>query len=144
MPIIAGGGKKTDQGVQVVAAEPYAFGGDERTRFVGDLYKCAPGVSSHDLRLEDAIRLHGGSFWTEGAALGDRVSLQVVDPSGVVVSEYVSGLPVPPSKHGPIGIQAQTAALVPAGLFLRVQYENTGADVVTLGVLYQWLVQPER
>lgn len=142
------GGPRTDDRVPVVAASAYAYAGDERTRFVGELYACAPGTTEHDLPLASAVRLQGGSYWTEGATVGDRVSLLVVDVddvlgggAGAVVSEYVQRLPVAPWQQQ-VEVMSPTAALVPAGLYLRVKYENVGASDVSLGVTYRWLVQP--
>ena len=142
------GGPRTADRVPVVAASAYAYAGDERTRFVGDLYTCPPGTSQHDLRLATAVRLQGGSYWTDGATVGDRVSLLVVDVdnvlgsgAGAVVSVYVDRLPVAPWQQQ-VDVGAPTAALVPAGLYLRVLYENTGMGDVAAGVTYRWLVQP--
>ena len=142
------GGPRTEDRAPVVASTPYAYSGEERTRFVGDLLSCPAGQSEHDRTLTSDVRLVGGQFWANGATIGDRVSLQVVDPSnllgmgaGAVITTYVDRLPVPPGGQLQT-VSSQTAALVSAGLVLRVVYTNTGASAVDLGVLWHWLEVP--
>lgn len=144
MSLIAGGPKTPDR-VPLVTTSPASYGENDRTRFMGVLYECATGTTTHDLTLTDSVKLMGGAYWVKGPHLGDRVTLQVVDVDGVlgppdtVVSEYVTNLPVAPWDHI-WEIQSPTAASIPSGLHLRVVYLNTGADPVQIGVTYRWMV----
>lgn len=142
-PIAAPFEARTDNGGLVVSQSPYAQS-DERTRFVGALYTCAPGTSTHDEKLTKPVRLNGGMYWARGATVGDRVSLSVIDldnvlgrGAGVVLSKYVDRLPVAPWDHER-EITSSTAGLLSAGLYLRLTYENQGASQVNLGVTYKW------
>jgi hypothetical protein len=134
------------EGIPVVASSAFGYAGTDAARFVGDLFSCGPGSSRHSRRVEGPIRLQGGSFWTRGGSVGDRVSLSVVDlddvlggGAGVVVSEYVSRIPVPPGDYSQ-AIESPTAGTIPAGLYLVVDYENAGTSAVDLGITWRWFV----
>lgn len=141
------GGKTSDEGVPLVATAPYSYSATDRSRFRGALYSVPPGASvGFDLRVDAPIRLHGGDYWVRGPHLGDTMSFQVVDVDdilgggpGAVVTEYVTDLPLAPWDHAR-ELQSPTAATVPAGLYLRVEYSNTGAEWVALGVTYRWFL----
>jgi hypothetical protein len=101
-------------------------------------------MTTHDEEVTSAIRLQGGYYWVRGATVGDRVSFSVVDVNnvlglgaGFVVAEYVKRLPVAPWDNQQ-EIIAPTAGNIPAGLFLRLTYENSGGASVNLGVTYRW------
>ena len=140
-------GQRSDEGVPLVATAPYSYSATDRSRFHGALYSVPPGVSvGFDLRVDAPIRLHGGDYWVRGPHLGDQMSFQVVDVddvlgggAGAVVTEYVTDLPLAPWDHSR-ELQSPTAATVPAGLYLRVKYSNTGAEWVALGVTYRWFL----
>lgn len=142
MPVIAGGPRSED-GTPVVATVAYAYS-EQATRFVGKLYTFAPGESSSDLLVDKPIRLQGGTYWVRGATAGDHVTLAVVDvdgiaaPAGTVLVQYVKEMPVAPWDNQQ-EIVAATAGLVPAGMYLRVRYLNTGTAPVSFGVTYRWL-----
>lgn len=134
---------RADNGGLLVSQSPYAQS-SERTRFVGHLYTCAPGTSTHDERLTKPVKLNGGMYWARGASVGDRVTLAVVDVDnvtgrgpGTVLSRYVDRMPVAPWDHER-EISSPTAGLLAAGLYLRLTYENLGAETVDLGVTYKW------
>lgn len=136
--------QRSGDGGLVVAQSPYAYSGQEATKFVGFLYSCPPGSSDHDEVTSKPIRLQGGYYWVRGASPGDRVSFSVVDVdnilgrgAGTVVSQYVVRLPVTPWDHQN-EIVAPTAGRIPAGLYLRLTYENSGTSDVTFGVTYRW------
>lgn len=140
-------GPRTSEGIPIVSQSPYAFT-DESTRFVGALYTCAPGTTVHDLPTTEQVRLQGGIYWAQGATAGDTVSFAVVDAdnvlgggAGAVVSEYVRGLPVAPWNHH-MELTSTAAGTIPAGLYLRITYVNTGASPVQLGVTYRWYEPP--
>ena len=95
-------------GNAVFAPSPYAYTPDG-ARFVGYLYDCAPGVTTRDEIVTQAIKIQGGSFWVKNKSglgnttMGDRVTLSVVDVDnilgygpGTVLSEYVKDVPVVP------------------------------------------------
>jgi hypothetical protein len=109
----------------------------EPVRYVGELFSCAPGTSEHLVLLDRGIRLRGGTYWVDGASVGDRLSLSVVDGAGQELARYCDRLPVAPWAHL-AEILAPTAGLIPAGLSLRVLYENAGAATVRLGISLSW------
>ena len=139
---------RTSGGIGLVLTAPYAYSETDRARFQGELYTAPAGqTSTHDLQLAADVRLQGGWYWVTDPAPGDRLTFQVVDVdnitgagAGAIVSEYVSGLPVAPWDHQR-DLEAHTAALIPAGLYLRVTYESTGGADVRLGVCYRWYLQ---
>ena len=141
-------GQRSDEGVPLVATAPYSYSSTDRSRFRGVLYSVPAGASvGFDLLLDQAVRLHGGDYWVRGPALGDSMSFQVVDVNdvlgggaGAVVTEYVTDLPVAPWDHAR-ELQSPTAAVIPAGLYLRVIYRSTGQEPVALGVTYRWFIQ---
>lgn len=142
------GGRKTDKGVTLVATAPYSYSDTDRSRFHGELYAVPAGAAvGFDLQVTEEIRLYGGHYWVQGASPGDTMSFEVVDVddmlgagAGVVVSRYISNMPVPPWDHER-DLVSPTAALVPPGLYLRVTYNSSGASPVLLGVTYKWFLQ---
>jgi len=144
---ISGGNPRTTDGAQVVAQMPYAYT-EENARFVGHLYTCPVGTSTHDELVTTTVRLQGGHYWAATPTIGDTVSLSVVDKdnilgngAGVVLAEYVKTLPLAPWNHQ-AEIIAPTAGLVVAGLYLRMTYTNLGSNDVSFGVTYRWFEQP--
>lgn len=136
-PLAADGGP-------VVSQSAYAYSTDA-ARFVGYLYTVpSAGVFNFDEKLTSAVRLQGGTYWTTGGVLGDKVSLSVVDVddilgkgAGYVVATYVMNAPVTPWQQL-VALESPTAGLVPAGLYLRVTIDHTGAGGLSLGVTYRW------
>lgn len=127
----------------LVSQKPYAVS-KEVTRFVGHLYECSTGTTTHDEKLTKPIRLQGGYYWCRGANLGDRVSLSVVDKDNVlgygndfVVNKYVDRLPVAPWDHVQ-EISTAAAGSIITGLYLRLTYENNGVNPVNFAVTYRW------
>jgi hypothetical protein len=149
MGTIAGGPRSPD-GVPLITQSPFAYSDDD-ARFVGYLYACpSVGTFSFDERLSQSVRLQGGTYWARGAAIGDRVSLSVIDidnvlgaGAGTVLATYVSRAPLAPWDHV-VEFTAPTAGLVPAGLYLRVTVEHTSADALALGVTYRWFETSTR
>lgn len=140
--------KSSDQGLPLVATAPYAYSDRDKSRYKGVLYS-APEFAdtAFDMRLDDAVRLYGGHYWVMGAKIGDTITFQVVDKDNVlgggadvVVTEYITTMPVPGWDHER-DLASPTAALIPAGLYLRVIYHNDGDGFVTLGVTYKWFLQ---
>lgn len=140
---ISGGSPRTTDGTPIVAQSPYAYT-NENARFVGYLYTCSPGTVSQDELITSPIRLQGGYYWVKSPNLGDKVSLSVVDKDNVlgngpdtVLAEYVKDLPLAPWDHMH-DVIAPTAGFIPAGIYLRLTYENTGTSDVVFGVTYRW------
>jgi hypothetical protein len=140
---IIAGGLRTPDGMPVVAQSAYAYSA-EGARFRGQLCPVpAAGTYSFDLRLEQAVRLQGGFFWSRGASVGDTVTLQVVDVddilgrgAGTVLTTYVDQMPLAPFDYNGT-LDSTTAGQIAAGLYLRVQINHTGAPSA-LGVTYRW------
>lgn len=134
---------RSENGGLVVAQSPWAYS-TEGTRFVGQAYTCAPGTTTHEFAPGVSVRLQGGYYWCKGPNLGDRIDFLIVDVdnvlgmgAGLVVSEYVKEMPVTPWDHQGELI-APTAGEIPAGLYLRVVYTNTGTEDVNFGITYRW------
>ena len=150
MSFVGGGVVRTDKGVVVTAVAPYAYSDTDKARFHGELYAVPASASvGFDLLITEEIRLYGGHYWVQGAHPGDKMSFQVVDVddvlgggAGAVVTEYISGMPIPPWDHER-DLDSPTAALIQAGLYLRVLYESAGGTGTMLGVTYKWFVQSE-
>ena len=136
-PLAADGGP-------VVSQSAYAYS-TNAARFVGYLYSVAtPGRVNFDEKLTQDVLLQGGTYWATGASLGDTVSLSVVDVDGIlgkgadyVVATYVKDSPIAPWQQL-VTLESPTAGSVPAGLYLRVSVNHTGAGGLTLGVTYRW------
>ena len=142
------GSKRTDEGVSLVATIPYSYSDKDKSRYKGALYS-APEFAdtAFDMRLDDDVRLYGGHYWVMGAKIGNTITFQVVDKDNilgggadVVLTEYITTMPVPGWDHER-DLASPTAALIPAGLYLRVIYHNDGDGFVTLGVRYKWVLQ---
>jgi len=140
--------KSSDQGLPLVAVAPYAYSAADKSRYKGALYS-APEFAdtAFDMKLDADVRLHGGHYWVMGAKIGDSITFQVVDKDNVlgggadvVVTEYITTMPIPGWDHER-DLESPTAALIPAGLYLRVIYHNDGDGFVTLGVTYKWFLQ---
>jgi len=144
------GGQRTDKGLPLVATSPYSYSETDRSRFHGELYAVpASSTVGFDLLLTEEVRLYGGHYFVQGSTIGDTMSFQVVDVdnitglgAGTVLNEYIKDMPVAPWDHER-DLDSPTAALIPAGLYLRVVYANASADPVALGVTYKWFLQGE-
>lgn len=137
-------GAVTEDGYLAVTPSPWAYSGTEGTRFVGQSYTCAPGVTAHQFKPGISIRLQGGYYWCKAPNLGDKINFQIVDVdnilgtgAGAVVSEYVKDMPLAPWDHQGELI-APTAGEIPDGLYLVVVYTNVGASDVSFGITYRW------
>jgi len=134
--------------ISSVSTRAWANSQGSEARFQGYGYTFPAGATtSFDQVLSSTVRLQGGYYWVKNPALGDKVSLKVVDVddilgggAGVVVSDYVTDMPVAPWDHQQ-ELESPTAGLIPAGLYLRITYTSTGADAVDLGVTYRWFVE---
>lgn len=127
----------------LVSQKPYAFS-KEVTKFVGHLYECFSGTTNHDYLITSPIKLQGGYYWVNGANLGDRVSLSVIDKdnilgrgNNVVLNQYVDRMPIAPWQHMQ-EISTAAAGLIVSGLYLRLTYENIGTQPVNFSVTYRW------
>jgi hypothetical protein len=105
-----GGGPRVD-GIPVVASSAFSYAGEDAARFVGDLFSLSV------VDLDDVL---GGG-------------------AGAVISEYVSRLPVPPWDYAQ-SVESPTAGAIPEGLYLVVEYENSGSEPVDLGVTWRWFL----
>lgn len=127
----------------LVSQKPYASS-KEVTKFVGHLYECSSGITNHDELILNPIKLQGGYYWVNGANLGDRVSLSVVDKdnilgkgNNIILNQYVDRMPVAPWQHMQ-EISTTSAGLIVSGLYLRLTYENIGTQPVNFSVTYRW------
>lgn len=147
MSLIAGG-KKSDTGLPLYAPAPIGYSDTDHSRWHGHLYAVPAATTvGFDFKLLEEVRLYGGYYWVQGSHLQDKMSFQVVDLDnvlgggpGLVVNEYITEIPVPPWDHEK-DLVSPTAALIPAGLYLRVIYINTGSTDVSLGIVYKWFLQ---
>lgn len=131
--------------ISSITTRAWANSQGAEARFQGYRYVFPAGLTtSFDQVLSSDVRLQGGYYWVKNAALGDAVSLQVVDVdnvlgggAGLVVSPYVTDMPVAPWDHQQ-ELESPTAGFIPAGLYLRITYASTGAENVDFGVTYRW------
>ena len=111
----------------------------EPLRFVGKVFSCLPGVSDHDVTPTTSVRLKGGTYWVTPPAVGDRISLTILDPEGAVAAVYCDRLPVPPFQ-ALAEINSPTAGLVPLGFTVRITYERETDEACELGISLMWFV----
>jgi hypothetical protein len=135
---------RTADGRLVITQGPYAHT-EESARFVGFRYVCpANSTTNHDELISQKIRLQGGQYWASTPTSGDTVTLSVVDKdnvlgygAGTILVEYVKNLPLAPWEHH-LEVSSPNAGTVPAGVYLRIAYTNTGNSDVDFGVIYRW------
>lgn len=143
---ISGGSPKTSDGTPIIAQSPYAYT-EINPRFIGELYTCTPGTSVHEKMIDSAVRLQGLCYWVKNPNLGDKFSLSIIDKNDVlgrgadsIVGEYVEDLYLAPWDHLH-EITTSAVLIIPAGVCVKITYENTGSQNVTMGVTYRWFQQ---
>ena len=86
-----------------------------------------------NLKFEEAgLYLGGGVLYTADSAVGDYVSVKVVDvdgvyyPAGTVIKDYVHKWPVSPLGSTVLKSTSITSAAIPINVYLQVEYLSKG------------------
>lgn len=111
-----------------IAITTTALPNPESYRFRGDAtpwMTCAPGVTNLDLVLTEERFVDGGIVVTKDANPGDYCTFQIVHPVDGVVEQFVNRWVVAPGT-GQMHVNVYPAR-VPAGLTIRIVYNNVGA-----------------
>lgn len=93
---------------------------------------CAPGATNLELTMTEERYVDGGTVIVVGANPGDYCTFQVVHPQAGVVEQFVNKMFVIPGT-GEMNVQVYRAK-VPAGLTIRIVYNNVGATNVECGI----------
>lgn len=104
-------------------------------RFRGDTTPwttCSPGTTNLELVITEERYIDGGTVVVKDANPGDYCTFQIVHPVAGVVEQFVNKWFVIPGT-GKMDIQVYRAK-VPAGLTIRVVYNNVGATDVECGI----------
>lgn len=111
-------------------------------------------TSIHDLEITTQIYIEGGYFWSDGGNKGDYVEVSVVDKDDVLglfgqfnltvgvdvleLDKFVETMYLKPGGMEFSLVQTSDIAQVMEGLYIRTKYENVGANVGMVSVLYKW------
>ncbi len=117
---------------------------DINTLFKGiEVIATANSTTNHDLKLTDDMLIDGAKFHAIGAALGDKVTFQVIDIDNVlgygentVLGEYVTDWYINPNITEQLDFRSEYPAKVQANLYLRIIYPSTGQTNVDIIVNY--------
>lgn len=98
-----------------------------------------------DLTLPHDVCITGSILIVVGGKVGDKVSLQVLHSSGIVVDQFVTDWFIAPDQAKQNEFQLNYPANVPSGFILRAVYTSTaeaGVRTVMINhVLHKVLVQ---
>lgn len=123
------------QNVLPPAITPTALPDPASFRFRGDTTPwtiCAPGQTNLEITLDEERYVDGGTVVVKDANPGDYCTFQVVHPQAGVVEQFVNKWFVIPGT-GKMDIQVYRAR-VPAGLKIRIVYNNVGSTDVECGI----------
>lgn len=123
------------QNVLPPAITPTALPDPANFRFRGNATSwvtCSPGTTNLDLTMPEELYVDGGVVIVDGAHPGDYCVFQVVHPVAGVVEQFVNKWFVIPGT-GKMDVNVYRAK-VPAGLIIRIVYNNTGSTDVECGI----------
>lgn len=123
------------QSVFPPAITPTALPDPANFRFRGNATSwttCSPGTTNLDLTMPEELYVDGGIVIVDGAHTGDYCVFQVVHPVTGVVEQFVNKWFVIPGT-GKMDVNVYRAK-VPAGLIIRIIYNNTGSTDVECGI----------
>jgi hypothetical protein len=123
------------QNVLPPAITPTALPDPASFRFRGDATPwttCAPGTTNLDLTMAEERYVDGGVVIVKDANPGDYCVFQVVHPIAGVVEQFVNKwYVIPGTSKMDVNVYR---AKVPAGLIIRVVYNNVGGTNVECGI----------
>jgi hypothetical protein len=93
---------------------------------------CPPGQTNLEITLAEELHIDGGTIVVKDANPGDYCTFQVVHPLAGVVEQFVNKWFVIPGS-GKMDVNVYRAK-VPAGLKIRVVYNNEGSTDVECGI----------
>lgn len=123
------------QNVLPPAITPTALPDPANFRFRGDATAwtvCAPGQTSLEVTLTEERHVDGGTIVVADANPGDYCTFQVVHPQAGVVEQFVNKWFVIPGT-GKMDVNVYRAR-IPAGLKIRIVYNNVGQTNVGCGI----------
>lgn len=87
-------------------------------------------TTTQDKVLDMDLVLRGGVLFSKDAAMGDSVTVSILDPSAsVIITEYVKEWFVMPNIPNELE-DVSISSVMPAGLIIRIAYTNTSnADI---------------
>jgi hypothetical protein len=118
-----------------ITTAPAALPDPDNFRFRGDATAwatCAPGATNLDYVVTEERHVDGGVVIVKDANPGDYCIFQVVHPQAGVVEQFVNKWFVIPGT-GKMDVNVYRAR-VPAGLTIRIVYNNVGATNVACGI----------
>lgn len=130
---------KTTTSVRVVTTIP-ALPNPESYRFRGNATNwttCTPGQTNLDVTpsATEVRYVDGGVIVCKDSNPGDYCTFQVVHPQAGVVEEYISKwFVLPGSGYTEVTVYP---ARIPAGMILRVVYNNVGQTNAQVGINYR-------
>jgi len=121
------------------------------SNFKGRMFTAAAGTdTTNDFEITDDCLVDGAVVFAKGAALGDKITFQIVDvngvmpdglggtlPPGTIMGQYVTGWYLNPDSTFQGEFDSSYPAKIPAGLFLRTIYTSVGATDVTFIINYK-------
>jgi hypothetical protein len=123
------------QNVLPPAITPTALPDPANFRFRGDATAwatCAPGTTNLNYVVTEERYVDGGVVIVKDANPGDYCTFQVVHPQAGVVEQFVNKWFVIPGT-GKMDVNVYRAR-VPAGLTIRIVYNNVGSTSVECGI----------
>jgi hypothetical protein len=101
----------------------------------------ASSISSIDFQMAYEIWVSGGYISVKDGNWGDKLTIQIVDVNNllgygtnIVLRQFVENMCVVTDQQYQCNIDISYVALIPAGLYVRVVYDNTGIDPVDFAV----------
>jgi len=126
---------KDSAGIPLIKPFPFSDAGGFRFRgasFSG-VAEGSNAVTDIEYKLTAERFINGGRLLVDNIGPEDQITFQVVDKDnvlglgvGVVLDEFISNYFVPTT--GNLEVRLDYPARVPAGLYLRLKYKNTGSN----------------
>jgi hypothetical protein len=118
---------------------------DLNANFKGNLFSATAGnVTNNDMLISDDHLIDGATLICINAAIGDKMTMQVVDKdnvmgygANVVLGQYVTDWYVNPNESKQLDFQSAYPAKIYTGLYLRLIYTSTGSTNVDVIVNYR-------
>jgi hypothetical protein len=118
---------------------------DLNTNLKGVLFTATAGqTTTNDLQITDDHLIDGAIIITNGAALGDKLSCQVIDKDNImgygantVLGQYATDWYIDPESTRQLNYESIYPAKLFAGLYLRIVYTSVGGSDVNVIANYR-------
>lgn len=118
---------------------------DLNADFQGFKFTATAGVTTTgDYKILNDSLIDGAVVLVKNSALGDKVTLQVIDidniigyGANVVLGQYVTNWYINPDSTFQVDLKSAYPAKILAGLYLRVSYTSVGANNVDFLINYK-------